>query len=218
MTERQRRILERLLRRATIAWGALYLPPLVVAGLFGQFTAPLRWVLQQPAWVPLLIALHTAAVVGGWSAVLVDRWQRLKRGLMEQRMAETLEELHAMPPQEFEVFVAEVFRKQGFRVWDVRFQADHGVDLQLITPDGIPAVAQIKRYADSVGEPAVRDLYGTMINAGARRAYLINTGGFSRPAQEWVRDKPIHLIDGRTLLTMAANAGDREPRPGEANI
>ena len=108
-----------------------------------------------------------------------------------------------MPPREFEAFVAQVFRQRGFRVWDVRFQGDHGVDLQLITPDGVPAVAQIKRYADTVGEPTVRDLYGTMINAGARRAYLINTGGFSRPAQEWAQGKPIQLIDGQALLRMA---------------
>ncbi len=207
MTERQHRILHRLLLRVTVAWVALYLPPLVIAAAIGDAAAPLRWLTTQPSWLPALVGLHSVAMIAGWSTVLGQRWHRLRAAAREREITRSVEALHAMSPREFETFVARVFQAQGFRVWDVPFRGDHGVDLQLITPDGAPAVAQVKRYTDTVGEPAVRDLYGTMINAGAKRAYLVNTGGFSRHARRWARGKPIELIDGSALLEMLREPG-----------
>lgn len=197
-----RRGLRKLLNRLTVVWAAIYVPAFAILAVRGDILRGVQWLFSAPWWLPLLVVLHGLVVVVGWGAITYHWWRRKRYEIQERIIAESLADLYTMPPEEFEAFVAQVFRDQGFKVWDIRFTADHGVDLQLITPDGAPAVAQVKRYRDRVGEPAVRDLFGAMIHANANRAFLIGTGGFSRPARDWAAGKPITLIDGRQLLRM----------------
>lgn len=202
-----RRSLRRLLNRLTVIWAVVYIPPILFLAVRGEILRGLQWLLSAPTWIPLLALVHGLVVTAGWGAVAYQWWAGRRREIEERFIAESLADLHAMPPEDFEAFVGQVFRERGFKVWDVRFTADHGVDLQLIAPDGTSAVAQVKRYKHRVGEPTVRDLLGAMIHAGADRAFLISTGGFSEPAREWAADKPITLIDGRELLRMSWERG-----------
>lgn len=195
-----RRSLRRLLNRLTMAWIAIYMPAFAILAARGDVLQGLRWLFNAPAWLIALVLLHGLTVLAGWAGVVHLWWLGKRQAAQERILAASLADLQGMAPDDFEAFVAQTFRDQGFRVWDIRFSADHGVDLQIITPEGAPAVAQVKRYKKHVGEPVVRDLYGAMMHAGASRAYLISTGGFSRPAQEWAAGKPIRLIDGRQLL------------------
>jgi restriction endonuclease Mrr len=63
-------------------------------------------------------------------------------------------------------------------------------------------VLQAKRYTRTVDVAAVRDLYGTVINEGANR-----TSGFGPDSREFVKDKPITLIDGPYLIEMLRRHG-----------
>ncbi len=201
------RSLRRLLYRLTVIWLAIYVPATLTLAVRGEVLQGLRWLVGAPRWLLLLVVLHGLVVAAGWAAVAYRWWMDRRKEMEEHIVAESLADLQAMPPDQFEAFVAQTLRAQGFKVWDTRFSADHGIDLQLITPDGAPAVAQVKRYKHHVGEPVVRDLYGAMINAGAECAYLISTGGFSEPAREWATGKPITLIDARQLLHMNMESG-----------
>ena len=64
-------------------------------------------------------------------------------------------------------------------------------------------MVQCKRYSSTVGTPVVRDLYGTMIHSGAVYGYLVTSGRISSDAHEWVRNKPIGLIDGVEVERLA---------------
>lgn len=196
------RSLRKLLNRLTVIWAVIYIPVFLILSVRGEVLRGLQWLFSAPSWLPLLVVLHGLVVAAGWSAVAYNWWMGRRREIQERRIAESLADLRAMSPEDFEAFVAQAFRARGFKAWDIRFTADHGIDLQLITPDGAAAVAQVKRYKNHVGEPTVRDLYGAMMHAGADRAFLISTGGFSKPAHEWAKGKPITLIDGQQLLRM----------------
>jgi restriction system protein len=69
---------------------------------------------------------------------------------------------------------------------------------------GGKVVIQAKRYKNTVGVSAVRDLYGTMMNEGAAKGILVTTSGFGRSAYEFARNKPIELVTGSNLLSMLA--------------
>jgi restriction system protein len=126
------------------------------------------------------------------STVLGARWQSLK-----------LEELQTMTPSEFEECVAQrIFERQGYHVVNVRDTKDGGVDILVTDEHGRQAIVQCKRYRANVGEPILRDLYGTMIHAGAVHAYLITTAGFSSSACRWAEGKPMTLVDGPRLVTL----------------
>ena len=61
-----------------------------------------------------------------------------------------------------------------------------------------------------MGVAAVRDLYGTMMNEGANKGILVTTSGCGSAAFNFIKDKPIELIDGGGLLYLLENhAGTR---------
>lgn len=107
--------------------------------------------------------------------------------------------MRRMDPIEFEQFVGWLYQERGYRVSMTVTSGDEGIDLQLWRW-GKKVIVQCKRYSGTVGQPTVRDLYGSMFHAGARAAHLVTTGRFSRQAEAWAAGKPIVLIDGNDLV------------------
>ena len=103
-------------------------------------------------------------------------------------VSRALDELQDLSPKEFEHYVAGLFRRKGYRAVVRGRAGDHGVDLELRAPTGKRAIVQCKRYQNTVGEDVVRELFGTLIHE-----------------RDWAQGKPITLIDGRTLVRIAAS-------------
>lgn len=108
-----------------------------------------------------------------------------------------------LTPSEFEVLVSNLFGKMGLETKLTRSSKDGGVDA--VAFDARPVlggkvVIQAKRYRDTVGVSAVRDLYGTMLNEGASKGILVCTSGYGIDAYNFSKDKPLELIDGGGLL------------------
>lgn len=61
--------------------------------------------------------------------------------------------------------------------------------------DGKLAVLQCKRVKGSVGEPILRDLFGTMVASAAASAIVVTTGRVSDQARRWIQGKPIRIIE-----------------------
>lgn len=101
--------------------------------------------------------------------------------------------LQKMNGVEFEHWTADLFRQAGFRVEVTQASGDHGVDLWAHTGADLVAV-QCKRWADTVGEPIIRDLYGAVAAANAKAGYLITTGTFSTQAQQFAEGKMLFLV------------------------
>jgi restriction system protein len=51
-----------------------------------------------------------------------------------------------------------------------------------------------------VGEPVVREFFGSLVNSGAEIGYLITTGYFTPQAVTFAEGKPIILMDIDRLL------------------
>lgn len=168
-----------------------------------------------------------AAVIGLIGALVQGRpiWP-LQRSSAGQRTAGTsLDEIRQLTPDGFESFVADTFRRQGYRVEEVGGVGDGGVDLILHGPGGSRHLVQCKLYRVwSVGEPALRDFYGAMAARQTRSEGIVVTcGRFTQPAIEFARGKPIRLIDGDELVAMVQGQNPATPavahftRPNPAN-
>jgi restriction system protein len=108
-----------------------------------------------------------------------------------------------LTPTEFETLVSNLFTKMGLETKLTRSSRDGGVDA--VAYDARPilggkVVIQAKRYKDTVGVSAVRDLYGTMQHEGANKGILVTTSGYGPDAHQFSKDKPIELITGSGLL------------------
>jgi restriction system protein len=79
-----------------------------------------------------------------------------------------------------------------------------------IRPDplrGGKIVIQAKRYTNTVGVSAVRDLYGTVHNEGAKKGILVTTSDFGPDAHAFAKGKPLTLLNGGELLNLLERHG-----------
>jgi hypothetical protein len=111
------------------------------------------------------------------------------------------EHLRSMHPGEFEHLVCDLFRRQGYEAEPTPISGDGGVDGYL-RKDGALAILQCKRVKGSVGEPVLRDLFGTMHSCGAAEGIVVTTGKVSTQARAWASTKPIRIIELEELTTL----------------
>jgi len=117
--------------------------------------------------------------------------------------------LASMHWEDFEHLVRELFERMfqesGGEVKVTQASSDGGVDAIAFDPDPIRGgkfVIQAKRYNMTVPVSAVRDLYGTMLHEGATKGILVTTSSFGRDSYEFIKDKPVTLLNGQELLHM----------------
>jgi restriction system protein len=118
--------------------------------------------------------------------------------------------IYELNPYEFENLVSNLFQKLGLETKLTRTTKDGGVDVvafDLRPVLGGKVVIQAKRYRNTVGVSAVRDLYGTMMNEGANKGILVTTSGYGPDAFEFAKEKPIELMDGGQLLYLLNQIG-----------
>lgn len=151
-----------------------------------------------PWWLPIVMAaLHMLALAGPVLLTARDADQTALR----QRFGKvrTVAQMLALEPDEFETWVGMLFMLNGYQVKNTQYVADHGIDLEVYGSGIRHGLVQCKRYRGTVGEPVVRDLYGTLIHERADYGWLATSGGVSRQAREWAAGKPLELWDGQKL-------------------
>lgn len=124
--------------------------------------------------------------------------------------------LAAMHWEDFEHLIREIFEKEfssvGGEVRVTQASRDGGVDAVAFDPDPIRGgkiVIQAKRYTNTVGVSAVRDLYGTVMNEGATKGILVSTSSYGPDAYAFAKGKPLSLLNGGNLLHLLAKHGYR---------
>lgn len=117
--------------------------------------------------------------------------------------------LATMDWQDFEVLVRDLIQKEfardGCKVEVTQASRDAGVDAIAFDEDPIRGgkyVIQAKRYNNIVPLTAVRDLFGTVHNEGAVKGILITTSYYGKDSLEFVKNKPLKLINGEELIYM----------------
>jgi restriction system protein len=111
--------------------------------------------------------------------------------------------LMELTPKEFESLITNLFQKMGLETRQTQASRDGGVDCVAFDPRPIfggKVVIQAKRYKNTVGVSAVRDLFGTMQNEGASKGILVTTSGYGKASFEFAEGKPIELLSGSHLL------------------
>ncbi|NLP43893.1 MAG: restriction endonuclease, partial [Peptococcaceae bacterium] len=124
--------------------------------------------------------------------------------------------LAAMDWEDFEHLIRKLFEKEfasyGGEVKVTQASRDGGVDAIAFDPDPIRGgkiVIQAKRYTNTVGVAAVRDLYGTVVNEGATKGILVTTSDYGPDAYEFAKNKPLTLLNGSNLLYLLEKHGHK---------
>lgn len=121
-------------------------------------------------------------------------------------------DLYEMDPIAFETLVADLFRAMGMQAVTTQRSNDGGVDVDALDPTPIRGgkiVVQVKRYRTTVPPTAVRDLYGTVQDAGANKGVLVTTSGFGPGSHTFANGKPLELVAGAELVDLLHRHGLR---------
>ena len=104
---------------------------------------------------------------------------------------------------EFEMLIAESFRRRGFTVsHSVSGGPDGGWDL-VLKKQGSMSLVQCKHWRTrSVGVKAVREFHGVINLHNADGGFLVTAGTITPAAQKYAADARIELIDGPRLAAM----------------
>lgn len=158
---------------------------------FGKVIALMFWLLGG--------VVAVAALVG-----FVEQKTSPRRRSDQLDSLRTIQDIHKLTPGAFEQTVADIFRRQGYRVEETGRTGDGGVDLILRRNSDASTVhlVQCKRYkAWKVRAPEIREFFGAMAACRTRcEGIFVTCGRYTNEARAFAADKPIRLIDGDELL------------------
>jgi restriction system protein len=142
--------------------------------------------------------------------VSLDTASAALRTLGYQNIAENSRDLiknvRAMSAIEFEQFVADVFHRNGYSAELTATTGDHGIDIILRKP-GRMVVVQCKQWDGTIGEPVLREFYGSMVAAHADAGFVVTTSNFTSQAEVFVRNKPIELYNIDSIVALYLKTG-----------
>jgi len=101
---------------------------------------------------------------------------------------------------EFETWLANVLRGNGYEVTGTPITGDQGADL-IARRDGKTVVIQAKRYQGSVGNAAIQEVVAALRFYRGDEAWVITSGTFTSSAKALAQANDVKLIDGYALKT-----------------
>lgn len=128
---------------------------------------------------------------------LMSRQSKIKWFLGKKKV----QELQKLTPDQFEEYIAVLFKSLGYVTKVTGGKGDGGVDVEA-EKDGHIHYIQCKKFITSkVPVSAVRDFYGAIADrVDGGKGYFITTNVFTLDAEKFAEDKPIELIDKFKLM------------------
>ncbi|MEZ8068743.1 MULTISPECIES: restriction endonuclease [Vibrio] len=115
---------------------------------------------------------------------------------------------------EFESYIGEYFKSQGYAVKQSFAQkSDGGVDIWL-TKDSELSLVQCKHWKTrKVGVQILREMYGVMIANNASKMIIVTSGDFTSEAVTFSLDKRLWLVNGSELVHMIEDGRSFQNKP-----
>jgi restriction system protein len=121
---------------------------------------------------------------------------------MKQRALRALQiaQIDTMTGEEFEEYVAELLRFQGYKTRMTPRSGDYGVDI-IAAKDGIKTAFQIKRYSKKLDQKPVREAVTGMAvrQYGCTKAMVVTNSTFTKAAEFLAAESGCELVDREKL-------------------
>ncbi|MGZ9583320.1 restriction endonuclease [Paenibacillus marinisediminis] len=128
-----------------------------------------------------------------------DELQLAVRAIDEWRHLDSRERLMELDPYVFEQYVAQLFVLMGYRNEATDPVEDGGKDI-LLRKGSVQYLVECNLGdGTEIGLMDVEDLSSRLAELGLKQGFYVTAGHFSAQAMDYVRNKPITLVDGATL-------------------
>jgi len=213
LTDISEQTLNFLVRRISVATAV------ILAGLFYGAGLAIPLATHAPTFFLVIWSLAGtligACILMAWFLVQLESLQR-------HNLVDWTTQLRLLTAQEFEWFVGEIFKREGYQVEETGSQEgpDGNIDLRL-SKDGRQYIVQCKRWgAKSVGVDEIRQFAGTLVRENLARdaGIFVTLSRFTSQAREEAKQMGLALITGRELEDRRQQVRRGEPCPvcGEA--
>jgi restriction system protein len=99
----------------------------------------------------------------------------------------SISDIRSLSWKQFESFIGELFRQQGYFVLETPEGPDNGVDL-VLRKDGEKTYVQCKHWkANQVGIEKIRELLGSMAAGAAQNGIFVTSGTYTQAARDFAR-------------------------------
>ena len=103
--------------------------------------------------------------------------------------------------RDFEKELTTLFKRDGYRAEMTPATDDKGVDIRMTRGEHI-TIVQCKQHQKPAGPAIARELYGTLMASDADDAILACTAGVSSGAQDFLKGKPIQVMDVDDIVAL----------------
>lgn len=145
------------------------------------------------------------AKVFGWvipGLLLLGAFFSLLTQLVRSKRFKTttsISDIRSLSWRQFESWIGELFRTEGYFVLETPEGPDNGVDL-VLRKDGEKTYVQCKHWkSNQVGVDKIRELLGSMTAGGAHSGIFVTSGTYTQPAKDLARECGIRLMGGDEL-------------------
>lgn len=123
--------------------------------------------------------------------------RRLEKWMKENQQ---LESLRKLSPKDFEKLTTLIFKKMNYKTKMIGGAGDMGIDV-IIEKDDVKGFIQCKNM-ERVNPGHVREFWGSISDKidNKSKSYFVTSGFFSQESIDFIKDKPIELIDGQKLI------------------
>ena len=157
----------------------------------------------QPAWASLYDVLAWAFL----GLCLLAAFTSFIRGLRDKRLFDrqsSIDSIRTLSWSDFERFVLEAYRRQGYEASATEAGADGGVDV-VLKKDNKTTLVQCKQWkTQRVGVKPIRELAGVVAAEKADRGIFVCSGRYTEDAKSFAARSGIELVDGETLRILLA--------------
>jgi restriction system protein len=180
-------------------WGFLFLLiPIILGGLFVPSLN------LQPLILIIISALVVFAILGV-GIVLFIRYQENRK-----LKAIIISQVDRITGIEFEKYVGEILKSQGYTVSFTATSGDYGIDIIASrSPERLGI--QLKRYSGHVGIEAVQQAYAGLSHYNCNNAWVITNSYFTKAAKNLAEDNKVELFDREKLAEWIVTfSGEKE--------
>lgn len=112
-----------------------------------------------------------------------------------------IHDIDTMDGIQFEHYLKELYKAQGYKGDVTTARGDFGADL-ILKKEGKKIVIQAKRYKNNVGVKAIQEVKASQSHYKAEEAWVVTNSHFTKQAIELARSNSVTLIDREQLIKM----------------
>lgn len=143
-----------------------------------------------------VISVITLIVVIVVLALIINSIEEAK---LKRLRRSGIAEIDKMTGTQFEHYLGQLFKLQGYNATVTQAQGDYGADL-VLNKDGKRIVVQAKRYSKNVNLKAVQEVYGAIAHYKASAGWVVTNSGYTQSAINLARSNNVRLVDREELV------------------